>query len=79
MWIRRHQSTPRTWFSLELMQPARSSWRWIGRRPQFRDQPQNLAQAAQQLHGVHARHLDVEDGEVRGLSAKPSSALAPSL
>jgi hypothetical protein len=30
-----------------------------------------LAQAAQQLHAVHARHLDVEDGEVRRPRGQP--------
>jgi hypothetical protein len=30
-----------------------------------------LAQAAQQLHAVHARHLDVEDGEVGRVLRQP--------
>ena len=38
-----------------------------------------LAQPAQQLHAVHARHLDVEDGEIGRRGLKPSSAEAPSV
>ena len=34
---------------------------------------------AEQLHAVHARHLDVEHGEVDRLRGQPFSASAPSV
>ena len=34
------------------------------------DRPAHLAHPAQQLHAVHLRHLDVEDGEVRRIVGK---------
>ena len=38
-----------------------------------------LAQPAEQLHAVHARHLDVEHRQVGGLGSSSRSASAPSL
>ena len=36
-----------------------------------------LAQAAQQFHAVHARHLDVEDGEIRRGMLQPVEGRGP--
>jgi hypothetical protein len=38
-----------------------------------------LPQPTQGLHAVHARHLDIENGEVGGAVLKPSKAETPSV
>jgi hypothetical protein len=38
-----------------------------------------LAQTAQQFHPVHARHLDIEDRQMRWAGRRPSRAEAPSV